>query len=214
MFSEEPALIAPAVSLNATNLSLSSQNHHDKFNSVSKNIESKCTTNNDSNSLKTFGDLRKSILQFGIDNTILDSGKCLDVNEKTSPPANSGVLPLFERKNTLESMSFKNSIDEEKHDKIRPGLSAKRYLSNWTRSWKPQLYESLTTKGYIKEDNLFEANELTPNIKHRIDDDLSKIPPAYRIQRHWLSMKVSPLRGYRFYRAQTDFLGFSKIHFE
>ena len=102
-------------------------------------------------------------------------------------------------------------------EKIRPGFSAKRYLANWSKHWRPELYDNLFKAGKLHEENLFESSEVLPNIKHRIDDNLSRIPPAYRIQPYWLSMSVKPLKGYRFYRANSDVLGirtyFLKSHF-
>lgn len=158
-----------------------------------------------SSSIKTFGDLRKSILEFGV------GDYSTSINYKTS---NEESVRL-ERQNTLESLSFykeaKTINDDPMFEKIRPGLSAKRYLSNWTKSWKPQLYESLTKDGRIKEESLYETNEILPNVKHRIDDDLSKIPPAYRLQRQWLSLNVAPLKGYRFFRDNSGLLGLSMI---
>lgn len=42
-----------------------------------------------------------------------------------------------------------------------------------------------------------------PNEKHRIDDDLTRIPPVYRIQRNWLSLNLESLKGYRFFRVKS-----------
>lgn len=212
LFSEEPpTLVAPPHSLNTTSLSMYTNpkdtprsNHR----AASKYIESKSQSKfNDLNALKTINDLRKSILEFGsYDNSAQNTKRSLYDKEDDS------FVPRLERKNTLESMSINkklNNSDDLNEPKIRPGLSAKRYLANWTRHWKPQLYESLTNKGAIKQDNLFEPNSISPNTRQRIDDDITLVPPAYRIQRQWLASNVAPLKVYRFYRAQTDFLGFS-----
>ena len=40
--------------------------------------------------------------------------------------------------------------------------------------------------------------------RYRLDDDLTRIPPNYRIQRNWLEMNVEPLKGYRFYRQSSS----------
>jgi len=199
LFSEEPTLIAPPHSLNTTHLSLFKQ-PKETPRAPSKYTETKAT-NNPYNDFKTIGDLRKSILEFGSNDVSAQDTK-RDINEEDMS------MPILERKNSFESMSFnKINHDEQSDPKIRPGLSAKRYLSNWKRHWKPQLYESLATKGAIKRDNFFEPNLMSSNSRQRIDDDITLIPPAYRIQRQWLSSNVAPLKVYRFYRAQTNFLG-------
>ena len=206
LFSEEPTLIAPPHSLNTTHLSLFKTPR-----APSKYTETKAqNVYHDFNSLKTIGDLRKSILEFGShDNSALDTKRSLNDDKEEDL-----TMPRLERKNTLESMSFnKINLDEQTESKIRPGLSAKRYLSNWTRHWKPQLYESLANKGAIKRDNNFEPHLLSTNNRQRIDDDITLIPPAYRIQRQWLSSSVTPLKVYRFYRAQSNFLGYGYLKF-
>ncbi|CAF0829746.1 unnamed protein product [Brachionus calyciflorus] len=128
--------------------------------------------------IKTFGDLKRSILEFGSNET--DDWLRFD--------------------NIKENHSDENLVYLEK---IRPGFSAKRYLSNWSRKWKPELLENLTKGGSIKEENLFETNEQAPHSKQRINDDLSRVPPAYRLQDKWLSMNIPALKGYRFYRVES-----------
>lgn len=127
--------------------------------------------------LRTFGDLRRSILEFGVD----DSDDWIGIDR----------------------LSDKEKSDQVLIEKIRPGFSAKRYLSNWTRKWKPDLLENLAKRGSLKEESLFENSDMFPKSKSRIDDDLSRIPPAYRIQDKWLSMNIPALRGYRFYRLES-----------
>jgi hypothetical protein len=149
----------------------------------------------------TIGELRKSILKFPTLNNFEDF--------------NNDISEHFEREGTLETMTmlkFNNNNqqfaqNDRMFDKIRPGYSAKRYLSSWTKHWQPQLFEKLTKQGQLKVENLFEPNEIMPNLRHRIDDNLSRIPPAYRIPKHWLSINVAPLKGYRFYRIHNQFLG-------
>lgn len=128
-------------------------------------------------SLHTFGDLRRSILEFGVD----DSDEWI-ANDR---------------------LQDKEKLDQVLMEKIRPGFSAKRYLSNWTRKWKPDLLENLAKGGSLKEESLFENSDMFPKSKSRIDDDLSRIPPAYRIQEKWLSMSIPALRGFRFYRLES-----------
>ena len=85
-------------------------------------------------------------------------------------------------------------------------------MSNWTRHWRPELFENLSKEGRIKDDNYFEQTDFS-NSKQRIDDDISRVPPAYRINRKWLTMAVAPLKGYRFYRVKTDLMGLCKTEF-
>ena len=164
-----------------------------------------CENDTEIKSLKTINDLRKSILEFG---HIKNVGESLERENFAKIKVN--------RQNTLESLSFlrQHRKDDLQFEKIRPGLSAKRYLANWTRHWRPDLLENLSKDGKLKEENLFEESEVLPNVKLRINDDLSRIPPLYQIQRKWLSMNVPPLKGYRFYRAKTDIMGLSILFFK
>ena len=90
--------------------------------------------------------------------------------------------------------------------KIRPGYSAKRYLSSLARHLGARVLGRLTVGGQIREENLFEASEASPAVRRRIDDDLSRVPPAYRIQRQWVSFNLIALKGYRFYRTKSEFM--------
>ncbi len=165
------------------------------------------TNNNDKtvqlecSELKTIRNLRKSILEFGSHQIIRQKEFEEDTYTKFT----------FERQNTIESFSFfkehklKYNINDDdiQFDKIRPGYSAKRYLSNLTKHWEPEVINKLTVQGRIKEENFYEPNESQPTIRQRIDDDLSRVPPAYRIQRKWLSYNIMPLKGYRFFRVKS-----------
>ena len=114
----------------------------------------------------------------------------------------------FDRENTLDSFSFYrehklncHSMSEDFfqfNNKIRPGHSAKRYLSSLARHLGPGVMSRLTLGGQIREESLFEASEA--------DDDLSRVPPAYRIQRQWVSFNLIALKGYRFYRTKSEFM--------
>lgn len=160
-------------------------------------------------SLKTTRNLRKSILEFGGNVEYNEN-----LNELTQSNETSDTFEM-EREKTLATFSlFKEikSIDDQQFEKIRPGFSAKRYLSNWTRHWRPELFENLAKNGRIKEETLFESiPDSIPNSKQRIDDDISRVPPVYRINRKWLTMAVQPLKGYRFYRVKTDLMGLCKF---
>lgn len=141
---------------------------------------SKISRSNTEKPLKTFGDLRRSILEFGVNEN--DDWLQLD-SQKTNSSQDQNLMFL---------------------EKIRPGFSARRYLSNWSRKWKPELLENLAKGGSIKEESLFEPNEYMPNSKQRINDNLSRIPPSYRIQDKWLQMNIPALKGYRFYRVESN----------
>lgn len=135
-------------------------------------------------SLKTFGDLRKSILEFGINDD----------------PLKHEYIPEFKQEDYMLI------------EGIRPGFSAKRYLSNWSRKWKPDLLENLAKEGRIKDSTAFDSyDSFHLNSKHRLEDDLSKIPPAYRIQEKWLSINIPALKGYRFYRVESRLIKTLKI---
>lgn len=162
--------------------------------------------NNELKSFKTIRNLRRSILEFG-------NPKDFIYNRTNTK---NGSF-LMERENTLETFSlFKDTKpqDDPQFDKIRPGFSAKRYLSNWTRHWRPELFDNLHKDGRIKEESLFEQTDAMPNTRQRIDDDISRVPPMYRINRKWLTMTVAPLKGYRFYRVKTDLMGLCKYQFD
>ena len=147
-------------------------------------------------SIKTTKNLRKSILEFGLQMGSFKKSKSVEL----------------ERQNTLESFSFfkhprfeaQNYAHEEfQFDKIRPGYSAKRYLSSLTKHSQPGVLTNMAIHGSLNEENLFENAESQPNVKQRIDDDLSRVPPAYRIERKWLTVNVTPLKGYRFFRVKS-----------
>lgn len=176
------------------------------------------TSVKDKLSLKTMNDLRTSILTFGAPEIEpLDESKH-DIDSSyhlttTTPAVTAESIANLKRESTQAYLKFfkTNHNDKRMFNKIRPGFSAKRYLASWSKYWRPELFETLFREGKLKEETLFESSEILPNIKHRIDDNLSKIPPAYRIQHQWLATTIQPLRGYRFYRANTDFLGICKL---
>lgn len=71
--------------------------------------------------------------------------------------------------------------------RLRPGHTAKRYLSNWSKHWKPDLRESLTKNGSIVERNFFEPSRIDNIHQIRIDDDISHVPSIYRMKSSWAS---------------------------
>ncbi|GFO32402.1 reticulocyte-binding protein 2-like protein a [Plakobranchus ocellatus] len=87
---------------------------------------------------------------------------------------------------------------------IRPGYSAKRYLSTWTRTWDDTVFDSIIKHGYITERSLYQYNLVVPNMRRRLfHEDLSHMPQPYRLMRNMLMMPGS-LSGYTFYRADTS----------
>lgn len=173
----------------------------DFFSDHERNAHAKQMETNELKSFKTIRNLRKSILEFG------GSKEPIEYTNRQNTRNDSFIM---ERENTLETFSLFKEIktsDDPQFEKIRPGFSAKRYLSNWTRHWRPELFDNFVKEGRIKEETLFEQAEAIPNSKQRIDDDISRVPPVYRINRKWLTMPVAPLKGYRFYRVKTDLMG-------
>jgi hypothetical protein len=163
----------------------------------------------ESSDLKTISSLRKSILEFG-SKQVAAFGKNISQEEEVYAKMS------FDRANTLDSFSFFrehklncHSLSEDffqRDSKIRPGYSAKRYLSSLARRLGARVMSRLTVGGQIREENLFEASEANPAVRQRIDDDLSRVPPAYRIQRQWVSFNLIALKGYRFYRTKSEFM--------
>jgi hypothetical protein len=150
--------------------------------------------------IKTINELRTSILTFGD-----PSDNSIDIDTFSS---GGGI----KRENTLAYLKFFKNKNTTKglEEKIRPGFSAKRYLASWSKHWRPEIYDNLFKEGKLREETLYESSEILPHVKHRIDDNLSRIPPAYRLQHQWLAINVQPLKGYRFYRAGNDILGICK----
>ncbi|WAR10459.1 K2012-like protein [Mya arenaria] len=124
--------------------------------------------------LKTVDDLAKSILSYGG----FDEGKM-----------------------NLKFLQKQRRYDFDRQ--IRPGFSAKRYLSTWTKTWDDNVLEKVISKGYLTEKSLFYYNPLLPHLSRRLNDDLSHYPTPYKLLR---SMLISPgsLSGYTFYRVRPE----------
>jgi hypothetical protein len=75
---------------------------------------------------------------------------------------------------------------------------------SWSKYWNPDLFNNLYEQGKLYEDNFYVKSTILPNVKHRINDDISKIPPAYRIQTQWLNLNIGSLKGYKFFRTNSD----------
>ena len=188
-------------------LSLFNSSSYDSFATPNNELSSPSAELKEKSPIKTINDLRTSILTFG------DPNDSYEDAHATNRTENDSYRHRIKREDTLAYLKFFKNKNTTKglEEKIRPGFSAKRYLANWSRHWRPEIYDSLFKEGKLCEDTLFETSEILPHVKHRIDDNLSRIPPAYRIQHQWLTISVQPLKGYRFFRAGNDFLGISKI---
>ncbi|XP_052234781.1 uncharacterized protein LOC127847142 isoform X2 [Dreissena polymorpha] len=155
--------------------------HHEKHKSIGFYPDQDVTESTETlpssadHDLKTVDDLAKSILSYGS----FDEGK---MNLK------------FLRKQ-------RRRFDYERQ--IRPGFSAKRYLSTWTKTWDDTVLEKVISKGYLTEKSLFYYNPLLPHLSRRLNDDLSHYPTPYKLMR---SMLMSPgsLSGYTFYRVRPE----------
>jgi hypothetical protein len=126
--------------------------------------------------LRTTKDLRTSILEFGLNsNETRPSGRQTADNQAyhglTTPnDVQTRDARKLVRQDTLAlfKLQKENRVSDSFFDNlIRPGYSAKRYLSNWSKHWSPQLFEQLFREGKLCEETLYEPNEILPNIKHR-----------------------------------------------
>ncbi|XP_022110433.1 uncharacterized protein KIAA2012 homolog isoform X2 [Acanthaster planci] len=130
----------------------------------------------DTLNLNTFHDLRSAILSYG-------------AKDASSEPVYLGFVH--------------NKHAPTTHRAVRPGFSAKRYLSNWSRSWDDSILNTLRNNGHILDKNLFQENALAPKILRRINDDLSGLPAPYRVTRNMLMAPGSPII-YEFYRVRPS----------
>jgi hypothetical protein len=130
-------------------------------------------------SLKTAKDLRNSILGFRYDPEDEEKLESIQVETHRS---NEDLA----REKTIEAFgAIKDNSLVDDRDKIRPGHTAKRYLSNWTKYWQPELVVNLAKNGHLIESNLFEPHKTKPNDKQRINDDISRTPLPYRFKKEW-----------------------------
>ncbi|XP_069107555.1 uncharacterized protein [Argopecten irradians] len=137
-------------------------------------------TPDENGDLKTVDDLAKSILLYG---------------NQDSPDLDGGFMNM----KFIRGRKKKDLFDRQ----IRPGFSAKRYLSSWTKSWDDSVLEKVISKGYLTEKSLFYYNPLMPHLQRRLNDDMSHYPVPYKLMR---SMLMSPgsLSGYTFYRVRPE----------
>ncbi|XP_078324772.1 uncharacterized protein LOC111122773 isoform X5 [Crassostrea virginica] len=140
--------------------------------------ESELSKSADEIDLRTVDDLAKSILSFGAQDTEKDDGVYLKF---------------------VHGRRKRDYFDRQ----IRPGFSAKRYLSSWTKCWDDTVLEKVISKGYLTEKSLFYYNPLMPHLQRRLNDDMSHYPTPYKLMR---SMLMSPgsLSGYTFYRIRPE----------
>ncbi|XP_025095236.1 uncharacterized protein LOC112564549 isoform X3 [Pomacea canaliculata] len=127
--------------------------------------------------LKTVDDLAKSILHYGCRSYEDDKNKMY--------------------------LKFIHRQREKWERQIRPGYSAKRYLSVWTRCWNSHVFETVVSKGYLTERSLFSYNMLLPHLRrHLFHEDLSNMPQPYRLMKNML-LSPGSMSGYTFYRSPT-----------
>lgn len=139
--------------------------------------ESQLSKSADEIDLRTVDDLAKSILSFGAQ----------------GPEREDGMYLKF-----VHGRRKRDYFDRQ----IRPGFSAKRYLSSWTKCWDDNVLEKVISKGYLTEKSLFYYNPLMPHLQRRLNDDMSHYPPLQLMR----SMLMSPgsLSGYTFYRIRPE----------
>jgi len=118
------------------------------------------------------------------------------------------LLNLTKKKISETEPDIEMQSQDIRLKRINRGYSARRYLSSWTKHWDQKLLNNLIKDGKITEETIFESNVANNNKIHkkkRLNDDLSTIPPAYRIHRHWL-FTPGNLKGYRFFKVQDYYL--------
>ncbi|CAD5125986.1 DgyrCDS14166, partial [Dimorphilus gyrociliatus] len=98
------------------------------------------------------------------------------------------------------NLKFTNA---DKYKKLRPGYSARRYLSRLTRSFDDSFLERLTAQGFVQEKTIYQPNAVNPSLRTRINDDLSALPPPYRILRQML-LAPGLLSGFSFAKTGTE----------
>lgn len=143
-------------------------------------------------SIKTTRELRDSIFAFGYSDVNDVSTASSVILNPISTQAAPHSTPNLERQETLETfVKYKEKkMDNEKinlaMERLRPGHTAKRYLSNLTKHWRPDMIVNLARDGRLVEDNFFEPSRIQPKDKLRIDDNISRVPATYRIHKDWL----------------------------
>jgi hypothetical protein len=108
------------------------------------------------------------------------------------------TLINLSQKDLMENSCEQSELNQKR---INRGFSARRYLSNWTRHWDEKLLDNLIKKGKLNEESIYETKKISSHPKRkRLNDDLSSIPLAYRINRNWLHA-TGDLSGYTFFKA-------------
>ncbi|KAI8496213.1 hypothetical protein Bbelb_260540, partial [Branchiostoma belcheri] len=90
--------------------------------------------------------------------------------------------------------------------KVRPGFSAKRYISNWSRLWDDSMLNKLKSSGRVSDKTLYRENPFGHSLStKRRYENLSYMPPPYRLNRN---MMQSPgnFGNYEFYRVKPDMI--------
>ena len=155
-----------------------------------------------SESLRTTRDLRDSIISF----RDKESG-CSRLSKKltANKPAAATTTQTdevfsLERERTLAAFcSFRENhfISRKKKSSLTslwPGHTAKRYLSNWSKFWNPDLLDVLYKDSALIQENFYEPSKIEPNSKRRISDDISRVPAKHRIEKD-LNCSLDIFRG-------------------
>lgn len=169
----------------------------------------------DNSSIKTVSDLQRNVLIYGLDkeklitedsdDESLNEGDDDDDDDTGDDYQMLSIVNLSKQKLARNDSIPQISTGDIILKKINRGFSARRYLSNWTKTWDQKLLDSLIKDGKINQENLYEPKDALSRNKKRINDDLSAIPPAYRIHRHWL-FTPGNLKGYRFFKVQDYYM--------
>ena len=125
------------------------------------------------------------------------------VDEESSDYQMFSLLNLSKKKLSEIEPEIELQSQDIRLKRINRGYSARRYLSNWTKHWDQKLLNNLIKDGKITEETIFEQGAINKHKKKRLNDDLSSIPPAYRIHRLFTP---GNLKGYRFFKVQDYYL--------
>ena len=153
---------------------------------ANQNLNNSITTKLNYKSLQTTRWLRNSIISLS---SIDVDENCINLSSQ-----NQNIVLSHEQEKTLQELASFNDKNQNKKktinanfEKLRPGHTAKRYLSNWTNHWTPEMITDLSKDGALVDNNFNEQSLIHPKDKHRINYDISQLPAPYRIKQNWLS---------------------------
>lgn len=120
----------------------------------------------------------------------------LDVDRRTVDEFAQSILAFGNQQRNHNYVQLLTNIDNL-HRQFRPGFSAKRYLSTWSKYWDHSTLDKLLKDGHIQNKSLFQMARLS-SFQSRSLDDLSSQPLPYRLVHNMLQTN---LRGYTFLRV-------------